>query len=204
MNQGEELDEYAKWLPVLGTPEIEAAHLPEQFIRRLERIKGVYDYWLKFPNYKMAEIVDFEKQMFGIRQTQAYQDIRLVKMLLGNIESSTRAFWRWRINAMLIASINKAERAKDYRSVASMYKNLILNNKTDKEDPIELGFGEIVPQEFSMSDQISIMLPGQNNIPLQKKKDLINFFSKKSGVKLDDADFEEIIEFDESKPKQDE
>ena len=199
MNNHENIDDYAKWLPILGTKEIEDAHLPQPFVQRLVRIKGIYDYWLQFPTKPMSEVVDFAKQMYDIKQTQAYQDLNLVKLLLGDIESSTRSFWRWRINQMTEAAIASATRAGDYRSVASMIKNLILNNKTDKEDPIELGFENIIPHEFSMDNDISIIIPGNKKTSRETKDELIKKFSKMVGESIKYTDFTEITKKDEVK-----
>jgi hypothetical protein len=192
MNNNLDLDEYAKWLPLVGTKDIEEAQLPSSFIQRLQRIRGVYDYWLQFPNKQMIDIVSYEEQMFGIQKTQAYQDIRLVKLLLGDIESSTKEFWRWRINTIIMDNIKSARRASDFRSVASLVKNLILNNKTDKDDPLELDFEKIVPQTFEMTDDISIVIPGKQKTSRKKIEEMLKKYGKKDGTKIQDADFEEI------------
>ena len=152
MNNHENIDDYAKWLPILGTKEIEDAHLPQPFVQRLVRIKGIYDYWLQFPTKPMTE-----------------------------------------------AAIAAATRAGDYRSVASMIKNLILNNKTDKEDPIELGFENIIPHEFSMDNDISIIIPGNKKTSRETKDELIKKFSKMVGENIKYTDFTEITKKDEVK-----
>jgi len=188
----QDLDQYARWLPVVGTPEIEKANLPAPFIQRLQRVRGIYDYWRQFPNKQTADIVEYEAQMFGIGKSQAYEDIRLVKLLLGDIEASTKEFWRWRINTIIEENIKSARRAGDYRAVASLVKNLILNNKTDKEDPLELDFDKIVPQTFEMSDDIQIVNPKAVRTPRRKIEELLKKYGRKGGMAIDDADFEEM------------
>lgn len=187
-----DLDQYAKWLPMVGTPDIESANLPAAFVQRLSRVKGVYDYWIQFPNKRTADIVEFENEMFGIGKTQAYQDIRLVKLLLGNIETSTKDFWRWRINTIVMDSIEKAHRAGDYKAVASLVKNLILNNKTCKEDPLELDFDKIVPQTFELTDDIRIVNPSAVRTPRKKIEALLRKYGCKDGMAIQDVDFEEV------------
>lgn len=192
MNNHFDLDEYAKWLPMVGTPDIESANLPAAFIQRLQRLKGVYDYWLQFPNKRTGDIVEFEAQMFGLGRTQAYQDIRLVRLLLGENETSTKAFWRWRINNLIMDNLKEARRAGDFKSVASLIKNLILNNKTDKEDPLELDFDKIVPQQFELSDDIGIVTPGAIKTSRRKIEDLLRKYGHKPSMDVQDADFEEV------------
>lgn len=192
MNNNPDIDEYAKWLPMVGTPDIEGAHLPAAFIQRLQRLRGVYDYWLQYPNKLSADIVEFEQQMFGIAKTQAYQDIRLVKILLGDIEASTKDFWRWRINTILMESLKGARRAHDYRAVASLVKNLIANNKTDKEDPLDLEFDKIVPQQFELSDDIRIVNPASSKTSRKRIEELLRKYGRTQSMEITDADFEEV------------
>lgn len=194
MNTTFDLDLYAKWLPMVGTPEMKEANLPAPFVQRLQRVKGVYDYWRQFPNKQTADIVEYEQQMFSIGKTQAYEDIRLVKLLLGDIEASTKEFWRWRINTLIEENIKSARRAGDWRAVASLVKNLIQNNKTDKEDPLELDFDKIVPQQFEMSDDIRIVNPNAIKTPRKKIEELLKKYGRKDGLAIDDADFEEVKE----------
>ena len=182
------IDNYAKWLPLLGTPEIAEAKLPQSFIERLQRLKGVYDFWLQFPNKTMNDIVNWEEDMFHIRKSQAYDDIRLVKILLGNLEKSTKDFWRLRINQLIMEQMKVALRKQDTRSLAAMQKNLILNNKTDKDDPLELEYAAIQPAQFEMSDNIDIVMPGRKNISRERMKKI----AKKYGVTIEDASYEEI------------
>lgn len=192
MNSNIDIDEYARWLPAVGTPEMEKAGLPAPFVQRLQRMRGAYDYWRQFPNKQQADIVEYEVQMFGIHKTQAYQDIRLVKLLLGDIEASTKEFWRWRINNIIEENIRSARRAGDYRAVASLVKNLILNNKTDKEDPLELDFDKIVPQTFEMSDDIRIVNPKATRTPRRKIEELLKKYGRKEGLDIEDSDFQEV------------
>ncbi len=196
MNNNLDLDEFAKWLPMLGTKEMEDAHLPENFVQRLKRVKGIYDYWLQFPTKNMTEMVEFEEQMFGIKRTQAYQDIRLVRLLLGENETSTKQFYRWKINNIIEEAIKAAKRAGDFRSVASLVKDYILNNQTDKPDPIELDFEKIVPNEFKMSSDIGIVIPGKKKTPRSAIENMLKKYGITPDMKVEDADFEEVKEDD--------
>lgn len=186
-----DIDEYAKRLP-LDRMELEQEHLPRSFIERLERLRGLYTYWLQFPNKQTQDIVEYDQQLFKIGKTQAYEDIQLVKVLIGDLQASSKDFWRWRINTMIMEDHKSARRAGDWRSAASMQKNLILNNKTDKDDPLELDFEKIVPQQFEMTDNIAIVIPGKTKTSRQKIEDMLQKYGKKDDMKIEDADYEEV------------
>jgi hypothetical protein len=186
-----DIDEYAKRLP-LDLTELKEQHLSEDFINRIQRLRSLYTYWLQFPNKRTEDLVQYDEQMFHIRKTQAYEDIQLTKILIGDLLASTKEFWRWRINTMILEDHKAARRANDWRSAASMQKNLILNNKTDKDDPIDLEFDKIVPQNFEMTDNITILIPNAKKTPRKKIEDLLRKYGKRDDAKIEDADFVEV------------
>lgn len=168
-----DIDEYARLLPIVGTPEMEQQHIHPEIVRRLERLRAVYDNWRQFPNKRTADMVRFMAETFGTGRTQAYEDIQLVKILLGNIESSTKEFWRWRINQITMDSIAEAAKKGNVKVIAALLKILVANNKTDKEDTLQAQFDKIVPQQFEMTDDISIVIPGKRKHTRKEIDDLI-------------------------------
>ena len=73
-----------------------------------------------------------------------------------------------------------------------MQKNLILNNKTDKEDPIDLQLDQIIPQNFEMTDNISIIIPDAKKTSRKKIEDMLRKYGKKDDMQIENADFEEV------------
>ena len=185
------IDEYAKRLP-LDISELKEEKLPDAFIDRIMRLRGLYTYWLQFPSKQTADLVDYDRKMWNVRKTQAYEDIQLVKALIGDLQQSNKEFWRWRINTMIMDDHKAARRAGEWRAVASMQKNLILNNKTDKEDPIDLQLDRIIPQTFEMTDNISIIIPEAKKTPRKKIEDMLRKYGRKDDMAVDDTDFEEV------------
>ena len=185
------IDEYAKRLP-LDISDLREEKLPEAFIDRIMRLRGLYTYWLQFPSKQTADLVEYDTKMWNVRKTQAYEDIQLVKALIGDLQQSNKEFWRWRINTMIMDDHKAARRAGEWRAVASMQKNLILNNKTDKEDPIDLQLDRIIPQAFEMTDNIGIIIPEAKNTPRNKIEDMLRKYGRKDDMAVDDADFEEV------------
>lgn len=75
--------------------------------------------------------------------------------------------------------------------VASIEENRIMNNRTDKDDEPELEFDKIVPQQFEMTDDPTVI--GIQKVP--GLRDRIRKLEKKYGdTKIEDADYEEIKE----------
>lgn len=187
-----DLDEYSKWLPVVGTSEIDKANLPAPFVQRLTRIKGLCDYWRQFPNKRSRDVVLYAEDAYHLQKTQAYLDIQLVQRLIGNMEAGTKDFWRTRINAIAEDNIAAARRAGDHRSVAALLKVLVMNNKTDKDDPLELEFDKIIPEQFNTSNDISIVIKGKKTTTRKEMQAILAKYGKKD-VKIEDAEYEEVF-----------
>ena len=128
--------------------------------------------------------------MFRVGRAQAYDDIRLVQVLLGSIQSANKEFMRWKINKDLEEDLKAARRAQNYRAVAAIEKNRILNNRTDKNDEIELEFDKIVPQLFEPTDDPSVI--GIEKIPRLRER--IKLLNKKysNNIDMKYTDYEEV------------
>ena len=69
--------------------------------------------------------------------------MRLVQIILGNMQQATRNFMRWKINQDLEQDLRAARRAGDHKSVASIEKVRVMNNRTDKEDEPDTNYDRI-------------------------------------------------------------
>ena len=159
----------------------------------------MYAYWLQFPSKVDNDLVQYDMAMFKVSRSLAYEDLHLVKVLLGNLQQTTKEFMRWKINKSLEQDIAAARRAGDFRSVAALSKVLVANNRTDKDDEPDLEFDKIVPQNFEPTDDPTVL--GIERIPDLRGK-IRALYKRYSNTMIQDADFEEIKE--EIKPNEDE
>lgn len=185
-----DIDKYSR-LVVLDDDELRAQNVAASMRERLQRIRGIYAYWLQFPSKFDKEIVDYDMKKFKVGRAQAYDDLHLTQILMGNLQQASKEFMRWKINRDLEDDLIRARSKGDLRAVASIEKARILNNRTDKDDEPELEFDKIVPQNFELTDDPTV-------IGIQKVsglRDRIRKLEKKYGdTKIEDADYEEIKE----------
>ena len=184
------IDEYSK-LVVLDDNELQQQNVAVSIRERLQRLRGIYAYWLQFPSKFDKEIVDYDMKKFKVGRAQAYDDLHLTQILMGNLQQASKEFMRWKINRDLEEDLRMARQRGDLRAVASIEKNRIMNNRTDKDDEPELEFDKIVPQQFEMTDDPTVI--GIQKVP--GLRDRIRKLEKKYGdTKIEDADYEEIKE----------
>lgn len=184
------IDEYSR-LVVLDDNELQAQNVAVSVRERLQRLRGIYAYWLQFPSKFDKEIVDYDMKKFKVGRSQAYDDLHLTHILMGNLQQASKEFMRWKINRDLEEDLRLARQRGDLRAAASIEKNRIMNNRTDKDDEPELEFDKIVPQQFEMTDDPTVI--GIQKVP--GLRDRIRKLEKKYGdTKIEDADYEEIKE----------
>ena len=94
------IDDYSTYLP-LDSSELRQKLVPEDTIMRVERLRELSSYWRSYPSTSPKELVSRCIQLFHVGKSQAYDDIHLLKILIGNLEATTKEFARWRVNQMI-------------------------------------------------------------------------------------------------------
>ena len=171
------IDDYGSYLP-LESSELRRLLVPEDTIQRVERLRELSAYWRSYPSTSPKELVSRCMQLFKVGKSQAYDDIHILKVLIGNLEATTKEFARWRVNQMIEEDRTVARRDGDWRAVASMQKNYILNNQTDKPDTPDMAFEKIVPIQIEPTDDPSVLgIKAPKNLRARRDK-LIKQYSR--------------------------
>ena len=188
-----DIDKYQGWL-ALDEDQLYEEHVPEQTIVRVCRLRALYTYWCRFPSKAPRDIVEFDTLQFHVAESQAYDDVTMLKVIVGNLQESSKKFWRWRINQMLEEDRKAAKRDGDHRAVASIEKNFIRNNQTDKEDTPDLAFDKIVPNQLEPTEDPSAA--GVKKLP--NLRGMVSKYLKKYDFDIRQAEYAEFEEVKEN------
>lgn len=90
------IDDYCRYISQ-DSAELRELHVPDQTIMRVERLRELAAYWRSYPSTSPKELVGRCMQLFKVEQSQAYDDIHMLKVLIGNLEATTKEFARWQI-----------------------------------------------------------------------------------------------------------
>lgn len=156
MSQPVNIDKYGEYLPI-DSSELRQMMVPEETIQRVERLRELSSYWRSYPSTSPKELVTRCMNYFKVGKSQAYDDVHILKILIGNLEATTREFARWRVNQMIEEDRSNARRDGDWKAVASMQKNYIKNNLTDHPDTPDMAFDKIVPLQLEPTDDPSVL-----------------------------------------------
>lgn len=156
---------------------------------RIIRIRDMYTVWLNFPSKKELEIVSELIQRYGIQKSAAYDDVRIIKTLLGDLNKASKDFHRWQFNNMIRKAYEMAERRKNPDAMVKAADKYGKYNQLDKEDILDNPWETIQVQPFEpTSDPTVIGIKPIPNIKEKIAKKLKQYWNED----VEDATFEEF------------
>lgn len=188
MSKSTDIDRYQQYL-YCDYDKIVADGVAVSTAQRILRLRSCYNYWLKFPSLKDIDVVKHDIKEFSISNRQAYDDVYIVKIILGNQSKTTKDFHRWKFNNMILHAYEEAERLHDAKSMASAARYYAQYNRLHEDDDQDKGYDEIMPQLFEpTSDPTVVGFKPIPNVREVARKMLANFI--KQGA--EDVEYEEI------------
>lgn len=160
---------------------------------RIIRIRDMYTVWLNFPSKKELEIVSELIQRYGIQKSAAYDDVRIIKTLLGDLNKASKDFHRWQFNNMIRKAYEMAERRKNPDAMVKAADKYGKYNQLDKEDILDNPWETIQVQPFEpTSDPTVIGIKPIPNIKEKIAKKLKQYWNEDvEDVTFEEFDFQE-------------
>lgn len=164
--------------------------IPASYQDRIKRIRVGYTYWYEFPTKTETDVRDLLMNEFSIVKSTAYEDIQVIKILLGDIKNPGKEWIRYQINAMLDKAFQLAETQKDPKAMAIAAAHKAKYNQLHLPDADPLPFDEIVPQQFEPTDDpTSLGLKKDPDIREKKRKMLEKY---NADIEIVDVPYEEL------------
>jgi len=164
------------------------SHLAPQQRDKLLRIRSGYTIMLDFPSKKDREIILHLQNQFGIERSAAYEDLRLIKDLLGSINKQSKDWHRFRFNYRNEKAYSMAELKNDPIAMDKCNNTYGKYNTLDKEDAERMPWDEIIPQNFEPTEDPTVL--GIKRIPNIRER--ISYLKKKYMNEIEDVTYEEI------------
>lgn len=170
-------------------------NVPGAIINRIVRIRDVYMQWLRTPSKNDRDIVAYLMSNYNIQNSIAYEDIKIIKYLIGSIQKASREFHRWKANAMIERSFAIAENRKDARAMAAATANYIKANQLDKTEEQSIDWDVVLVQPFDITENPEVLgikrIPNIDKKIAQMKEKYLN--SDIQEVKFEEIDYNENI-----------
>ena len=131
--------------------EMKANGLGERQVQRLLRVREAYTRWLSSPTLKEKDIVEALVKAHGVSTPIAYEDMRLVKVCLGNFAHLTTDYFRYRFLIYCEEAFDMAREKGDAKAFASVLSAFGKYSRLDQPEPQGPDYSQIVPEQFIIS-----------------------------------------------------
>jgi hypothetical protein len=185
-------------MPRPSTLEICQKHLytdidqvPVAYQERIQRLRVAYTYWYEYPTKTETDIRDHLMNEFDVVKSTAYEDIQIIKVLLGDIKNPSKEWIRYQVNAMLDAAYKLAKKQKDPKAMTMAADKKGKYNQLDKPDADPLPFDEIALQPFEPTDDPTVLGLKKDPDIREKKRKMLEKYN--SEIEIIDVPYEEMI-----------
>lgn len=131
--------------------EMDEAGLAANVQARLLRLRDIYNYWLNNPQLRDSVIIDELKTRYNIGTTVAYEDLRLIKICLGNLNQCTTDYYRYVFLQRCEEAFEMARKKDDPKAFASALSAFGKYTKLDIPEGNVPDYSQIVPQQFEIT-----------------------------------------------------
>ena len=166
-----------------------AAGVPPATVSHLLRLRDIYNYWVAYPSKRDRDIVAELRSRYGLGDTAAREDLKLIKVLLGDLQKPTKDYMRYRVTMMLNRAYEKADAANDSRNMVAAADKLAKVHHLHDDDERASVLDTLIPTRLVFTDDPTVI--GLNRMPdfrtkIPKVKD--KYFVEAT----EDIEFEEI------------
>lgn len=171
-------------------------NVAEHIIVRLLRLRALYTFWLNFPMKTTREMVQQDITMHpNIKQREAYDDIKLIKILIGNLEAESKEWHRHVFNRRTDEIYRQAMRDHDNRAAEKANADYAKYNRVGEIDPQPFDYDDIIPHQIEPTDDPTVI----GIAPIKDLRGSIRKLKKKLGADIQDAEFIELNDDGEEK-----
>lgn len=171
-------------------------NVAEHIIVRLLRLRALYTFWLNFPMKTTREMVQQDMTMHpDIKQREAYDDIKLIKILIGNLEAESKEWHRHVFNRRTDEVFRQAMRDHDNRAAEKANADYAKYNRVGEIDPQPFDYDDIIPHQIEPTDDPTVI----GIAPIKDLRGSIRKLKKKLGADIQDAEFIELNDDGEEK-----
>lgn len=171
-------------------------NVAEHIISRLLRLRALYTFWLNFPMKTTREMVQQDMTMHpDIKQREAYDDIKLIKILIGNLEAESKEWHRHVFNRRTDEVYRQAMRDHDNRAAEKANADYAKYNRVGEIDPQPFDYDDIIPHQIEPTDDPTVI----GIAPIKDLRGSIRRLKKKLGADIQDAEFIELHDDGEEK-----
>ncbi|MBR2607132.1 MAG: hypothetical protein IKC70_04305 [Bacteroidaceae bacterium] len=167
--------------------------LPLATQEHLFRLRDLYNFWLQHPRFKDKEIVLKLQQDYKLGKSQAYTDLSILKLLLGEFQKTSKDYHRYRFLEMIHEAYEVARINKDAKAMTAAADKYAKYTQLDKDDELNFDYDKIVVQAFVPTDDPSVSgfkpIPNLRDVVRKKIEQYSKEYDYVEEIKPEDEDY---------------
>lgn len=164
--------------------------VPPMVQQRILRLRAIYDYWLCSPSVSPRDIVQWAVTSQDIAERTAYDDVWIVKQLLGNLNEDSRQWHQYNFNQKILEVYRRALSNDDYKTAGRALADYARYNRLDQEEDRQRDYDDVSVTPLSATiDPRTIGIE-----PLPNLQERIRKLNRSLSREPVDADYEEVME----------
>lgn len=163
-------------------------HLAPQVRDRLLRIRSAYTLMNEYPSKADREIIQHIMSISGVERSAAYEDLRIIKDLLGSINRQSKDWHRFKFNNQIQKAYDRADLKNDPDSMVKAMNVYAKYNQLDKEDAERIPWEDLIPQTFEPTEDPTVL----GIKPIANIRDKIAAMKKKYMDDIEDVTYDEV------------
>lgn len=181
----------------------EGANLTPKQQEQLIRYEAAFVVWLDKPYMRDTKLRDYLIEQFGISKTQAYEDIRNLQVIFGNVKNASKEWYRYLANELVKSAVEDLEddnsKSIDIKKAEQKIKAaLALDriNRLNKLDADPVDWSKIIPQNFEPTNDPTKIKGWKKNWSREElRKNIDKMLNKYQGQsEIVDIDYDELPE----------
>lgn len=121
------------------------------------RIREEYTWALANPDFADRQFIEQFESRTGLKRSQLYADLNIIKQILPALASASREWYRWKANQMLLETYQKAKARKDTKTMERAASSFAKYNRVDLEDEQTIPLHLILVQPFTVTADPSVL-----------------------------------------------
>lgn len=152
-------------------PEEAAKQLSPKEMELKRRYETGFTYWVNNPHLDIQQVVRFLRNEFGLSKSVAYEDVRRVKLMLGDVKMASKEWYRHLVIDMCLKASVIAKEDRDSKAMIMAADKIGKYTKLDKDEVDPIPYERLIPPNFEPDPDVSILnLKPIDNIEEKRKK----------------------------------
>ena len=171
--------------------ELDSKKYPPIIVAKVLRLRDMYNWFLANPEKADRDFVRTDVERYKLSKITAYEDLKIIKLLLPELGNNSRDFHRWRYNEMILETYKMAKIRKDTKTMEKAASSYAKYNRIDSEEMLAIPYDKILVQPFTATSDPTVL----GIKPMPNLRDEIRRMTEKymaETIDIQDVDFEEV------------